>query len=209
MRIPMMLFPLTFREPLQTTISEMKRLAIFTNCAAALAWRPRSFVILKSLDASLGRSGTRPLEGFAREGDFFLAIVPDKGRDFGQRLFSLEVCKFDEHRQVDSRDDLDLPLLKKREAKIRGGAAEHVGEEQNPAFAVHLADCGLDLLAHLFNRLIVFERNPGHGGGINHDGTRHANHLLADISMGNYDCPYHVTSFFPVYVPVEELSRVS
>ena len=78
----------TSRESFTTVISEVYRLAIFTNCAAARAWSPSSLLIKKVFDVSPAASlcgSAGAFEDFSGERDIFLAIFPDERGDLRQR----------------------------------------------------------------------------------------------------------------------------
>src|SRR5262245_46242146 len=163
---PMIEVPPTVSWPRFTFTSASNFSTVCTNLAEARACRPFLLQISSTrvIGAEFGarlpkeESCTRP-RSFTREnatgdGDVFAAGVLGRRHRLGERAFVAHFGELDQHRQIDTGEDLDLGPPHHRNGEVGGGTPEHVGEDGHPLAAVHALDGLDDVLAALFHVVV-------------------------------------------------------
>ena len=138
----MMLLPFTLVPSFSTHTSDLNSVAFLTKWAAALAWSPSLFLIVK-IPSIIALTPSSPIEHIRGKIYVLLPISGDEIGKFAQLLALPVGDQLDEHGQVHPGNHLDPSLLQEGEADVRRRSAEHVGQDDHPVAGVDLLERAL------------------------------------------------------------------
>ena len=101
-----------------------------------------------------------------RESDTINSLMAEMTSRRFRHLPVVEGGELDQHRQVQARHHLELPLAEKGQRHVRRRAAEHVGEHEHAVAAIGGFERRANGLAHLVDALQVIGYDCDNGGGV-------------------------------------------
>ena len=99
--------------------------------------------------------------------------------------------ELDQHRQVDTGDDLDPIRFEKRQAQIRGRAPEHIRQDKHACRALNLADGARNRLSRRRGIVVPSNRDVNELRQLTDDRARRVDELVRELTVSHNDDANH------------------
>ena len=110
---------------------------------------------------------------------------------FFQILFFAQGCEFNQHREIDTGDNLDRSPVHNRNCQIRGGSAEHVGQNHHAGTVVDFFNFFQDFRTAHFHIVFRTDAYRGYLFLLADYMLHRRNKFIGQIAVGNQYHTYH------------------
>jgi hypothetical protein len=119
---------------------------------------------------------------------------------FFQLIAPLERYKFNEHRKIDARYNLDRIVFQKTEAQVGRRSAKHIREDKDAIFLVYPLQGLVDLAPGVFHIVVPTDGNGFHIRDLAQNYCQGIKKFFGQFSMGDDNSADHPSncSVFPV-----------